>query len=1066
MDKRLTADRWIGPLDERLSNLRALFEFVASTQPVPDEIIAWVIENTNADDKETIERHIGFLRSVELLAQTDGAYELTTHAASYLETEDPAVLFQALTENVAGFQELLDAVAEEPLSNEQMGAVLRGIEGFSGDGKVATRHREWLQFLGFIQPASKNRYELTIEGWRLWLTTCDFDPYIESQLEIYSKSDDRQEKLEEAAAIANLVEDITAALIDNYDGRIDTQAISTLRRITQVRDTGQTSLGGPTKETKKERIRNLAIPDEAADRLADRVTNAGLVGGGMANIEIPDEHEEATYDFLDTMLTAENPSVLNDAVDSFAALDISNVKAGVLSPILYCLNPGYFPIINKAAKTNLSEHFGIEITSDLDTYSEFAKLFRTLRDELELGGGNDNLRDLDWFLYTLEESTDSQLFQIPLTSGGMKDGFEATVLAGVETAAIEDYVATDFDIDHINLWGTPGETGNPQPGDWLLFADRDAETYITAAKISPHGVETLSTEAAEAVRDAVGWEAGATYPRLLYLDTIYQFEVPVAEVWDVFGYKGFPNAGFNPIATDRVDTNIRESDDYGSVEEFIRSLTSETTDDQASYYALQAPTDPDSDLESVLAEGQYEVSLAESDDSRSKLESDTTVIAIDETGLLRASGVIYNPESEVPEPSSTGRYTIEWIYTLPPAEAVEPESLEITESKETDNVVLTPIGDPAHGEALHNTIRDRFRDTHQAASYESHSHEKLQRLLEAKQQLVFYGPPGTGKTFTATRFAEWLRATKDMHVPGTEQIRTVTFHPSFSYEDFLEGFTASVEGAEVAYEYADGSLKSIVDDAMTAYQNHDGHGDAPPFMLLIDEINRGNLAKIFGETITLLEADKRKGQPNEITAELAHSGEPFVIPPNLYLIGTMNTADESIALIDTALRRRFRFLTFPPQLEIAMVEHGFTTDGKPDRETLTASIQSGSNRLVQLVASSILALEVLNERILNSPQLGRGKQLGHTYLLNVDSAQDLVDRWQYEILPQLEEYYFGQFDRLKTQLFADRDIGLFDWETNQIAALTPDTVYTSLCAIAGIDEETRAPLATTPADAE
>jgi len=235
----------------------------------------------------------------------------------------------------------------------------------------------------------------------------------------------------------------------------------------------------------------------------------------------------------------------------------------------------------------------------------------------------------------------------------------------------------------------------------------------------------------------------------------------------------------------------------------------------------------------------------------------------------------------------------------------------------------------------------------------------------------------------------------------------VTFHPSFSYEEFIEGLTAdATESGSVTYDVEDGVLKHIAEDANDALEATPAGEQAPPFVLIIDEINRGNLAQIFGEVITLLEADKR----GSFEVELAHSGDSFTLPPNLY-IGTMNTADQSISLVDTALRRRFRFIDFPPNLDVVSEQYDTIDAGMKPEELLTAPTGAVSDR-DRLLAASILAIDELNERILDAAQLGKGKQLGHTYLLEHDSRAAVVDAWRFDILPQLEEYYFGQLDRL------------------------------------------------------
>jgi 5-methylcytosine-specific restriction protein B len=307
--------------------------------------------------------------------------------------------------------------------------------------------------------------------------------------------------------------------------------------------------------------------------------------------------------------------------------------------------------------------------------------------------------------------------------------------------------------------------------------------------------------------------------------------------------------------------------------------------------------------------------------------------------------------------------------------------------------------------------------------------ETVSRQLDRERQVIFYGPPGTGKTYEAKRFAEWWVHDQTEGPPRDDQVESVTFHPSFAYEDFIEGLTAeATEAGDVKYHVEDGILKRVAENARQAYErahddSNDNTEDAPPYVLVVDEINRGNLAQIFGETITLLEADKR----GSYEVSLAHSDEPFTLPPNLYVIGTMNTADRSIALVDAALRRRFRFVPFPPNYAALRHHHDFGGQSE-----LVEEVTSDSDGVRTLLGLSILAIEQLNERIVDAPDLSKGQQIGHSYLWDIESVADIVDAWQYDILPLLEEYYFGQFDRIRRQLFGGTGEELVDWEYERI----------------------------------
>jgi DNA polymerase III delta prime subunit len=346
---------------------------------------------------------------------------------------------------------------------------------------------------------------------------------------------------------------------------------------------------------------------------------------------------------------------------------------------------------------------------------------------------------------------------------------------------------------------------------------------------------------------------------------------------------------------------------------------------------------------------------------------------------------------------------------------------------------------------------------------------EFSNILNKKKQLIFYGPPGTGKTYTATNLAKEIiknnslkftmtfrsaalkilhKENKPMHyeeiikraieqnliqtsgqtpeftllkemsrdiqkngdtsmfkkiskgtyslnpeVEFTEEIkasedntpnfiRNVTFHQSYSYEEFIEGIKPNSVDGKVVYVIEPGIFRTICDEASADKNNK--------YVLIIDEINRGNISKIFGELITLIEKDKR----NVHTLQLAYSKDTFTIPDNLYIIGTMNTADRSLIQIDAALRRRFAFCELMPNPEL-----------------LTKSIQGISLKKL---------LEEINQRIVDAGL--REKQIGHSYLMDVDNLDDLQFVFANEIIPLLQDYFFDDYEKLEEDILSSEFI--------------------------------------------
>jgi hypothetical protein len=229
-----------------------------------------------------------------------------------------------------------------------------------------------------------------------------------------------------------------------------------------------------------------------------------------------------------------------------------------------------------------------------------------------------------------------------------------------------------------------------------------------------------------------------------------------------------------------------------------------------------------------------------------------------------------------------------------------------------------------------------------------------------------------------------------------ERYQILTFHQSYSYEEFVEGIRPvlfSDENSGLEYELKKGILRKIVDEALED-PDHE-------YALIIDEINRGNISKIFGELITLIEEDKRLGADNEQTITLTYSQKKFGIPGNLYFFGTMNTADRSIALMDTALRRRFTFLEMIPEPQLLIDENE------------TPLVIKGIDLQQMLIR--------MNERI--EFLYDREHTIGHSYFMKLNGIEDeetgwstLQDIFKRQILPLLQEYFYDQWDRIRLVL--------------------------------------------------
>ncbi len=289
---------------------------------------------------------------------------------------------------------------------------------------------------------------------------------------------------------------------------------------------------------------------------------------------------------------------------------------------------------------------------------------------------------------------------------------------------------------------------------------------------------------------------------------------------------------------------------------------------------------------------------------------------------------------------------------------------------------------------------------------------QIQSVLERKKQVILYGPPGTGKTYWAEVATKDLAALswydksfgdlndeQKSHIqPGTggdKPVRMCCFHPAYGYEDFLEGYRPELHDNKMAFVTKKGIFTQLCEDAQKRPDKN--------FYLLIDEINRGDIPRIFGELLTILEKDKRG---KSITLPL--TAQPFIVPENVYVVGTMNTADRSIALLDAALRRRFGFIELMPDSSVL-------------GETMIEGLPIGA------------WLDSLNRRICEHVgRDARNLQIGHSYLMDggkpLRSFSGLARALQEDIIPLLEEYCYEDYTALRDILSR----GLIDVEAQQI----------------------------------
>lgn len=288
---------------------------------------------------------------------------------------------------------------------------------------------------------------------------------------------------------------------------------------------------------------------------------------------------------------------------------------------------------------------------------------------------------------------------------------------------------------------------------------------------------------------------------------------------------------------------------------------------------------------------------------------------------------------------------------------------------------------------------------------------------EFDKNLILYGPPGTGKTYNSAIYAVAICDGKSVdkltdydavmtrynELKKAGRISFTTFHQSYGYEEFIEGIKPIIDEnkQDIGYTIEPGVFKEFCDNAKSIVRTSTGiestviEEDTEPYVFIIDEINRGNISKIFGELITLIESTKRAGMPEAASAILPYSGDEFSVPSNVYILGTMNTADRSIALMDTALRRRFQFVEMMPDSDVLRKIH--------------------ADKVEDLDVAAML--DKINERI--EYLYDREHTIGHAFFTDLkDDAtlEKLQSIFEKSVIPLLQEYFYEDYQKIQLVL--------------------------------------------------
>lgn len=312
---------------------------------------------------------------------------------------------------------------------------------------------------------------------------------------------------------------------------------------------------------------------------------------------------------------------------------------------------------------------------------------------------------------------------------------------------------------------------------------------------------------------------------------------------------------------------------------------------------------------------------------------------------------------------------------------------------------------------------------------ESDEEEKMSSKKENSEyklpsvNTILYGPPGTGKTYNSIKYAV-NTVDEDFNQDGSEEFKDyverfnelkdagriafTTFHQSYGYEEFIEGIKPVLsdigEENELSYKISNGVFKEFCNKAASDKSNK--------YVFIIDEINRGNISKIFGELITLIEDSKRDGEEEAMSVTLPYSQEEFSVPENVYILGTMNTADRSIALMDTALRRRFEFIEMMPDINLLKNVVNVVVEDNEDNK------DNENNKDIDIQKM----LKKMNQRI--EVLYDREHTLGHAFFMPLNNEEKatidkLASIFKNKIIPLLQEYFYEDYEKIMLVLGID-----------------------------------------------